>query len=78
MNWEKIIGNWREGRLRIKERWSELNDDDVASIRGQRDRLVNLLQEKCGYTKGPAEKALNEFMRGLDANLAFVEQAQSY
>ena len=77
MKWDQITDNWREGRLRIKERWSELNDDDVASIRGQRERLVNLLQEKCGYTKGPAEKALNEFMNGLDASMAQVERSQS-
>lgn len=77
MKWDQITDNWREGRLRIKERWSELNDDDVASIRGQRERLVILLQEKCGYTKGPAEKALNEFMNGLDASMAQVERSQS-
>lgn len=76
MSWDQITGNWKDGRLRIKERWSELNDDDVATIRGQRDRLVGLLQEKCGYAKGPAEKALNEFMNGLDANLVLVERSQ--
>ncbi len=75
MNWDQIVGNWRECRLRIKEQWSELTDDDVASIRGQRDRLVGLLQEKCGLTKGPAEKALNEFMNGLEAPPVYVERA---
>ena len=74
MSWDQIIGSWTDGRLRIKERWSELTDVDVATIRGQRDRLVGLLQEKCGYAKGPAEKALNEFLNGLDANLVNVER----
>jgi uncharacterized protein YjbJ (UPF0337 family) len=75
MNWDQIAGNWRESRLRIKERWTELTDDDVATIRGQRDRLVNLLQEKCGYAKGPAEKALNEFMNELEAPPVYVERS---
>ena len=74
MTWDQITGNWKEGRLRIKERWPELADDDVATIRGQRERLVNLLQEKCGFTKGPAEKALNEFLNGLVAEAVFVER----
>ena len=74
MSWDQITSNWREGRLQIKERWPELTDDDVASIRGQRDRLVGLLQEKCGYAKGPAEKALNEFMNGLESPPVYVER----
>lgn len=75
MSWDQITSNWREGRLRIKERWPELTDDDVASIRGQRDRLVGLLQEKCGLAKGPAEKALNEFMNGLEAPPVYAERS---
>lgn len=78
MNWDQIVGNWKESRLRIKEQWSELTDDDVAMIRGQRDRLVKLLQEKCGYAKGPAERALNEFMNGLDVNSVRVERSPSF
>lgn len=78
MNWDQIVGTWKESRLRIKEQWSELTDDDVAMIRGQRDRLVNLLQEKCGYAKGPAERALNEFMNGLDADSVRVERSPSF
>lgn len=75
MNWDQIVGSWKESRLRIKERWTELTDDDVAAIRGQRDRLVNLLQEKCGFAKGPAERALNEFMNGLEAPPVYVERS---
>lgn len=77
MNWDQITGNWKETRLRIKEQWSELTDEDVASIRGQRDRLVNLLQDKCGLSKGPAERALNEFMNGLDHSMSRVAPVQS-
>lgn len=66
MNWDQIIGNWKDWRGKVKEQWAELTDDDLATIRGQRDRLVSLLQQKCGYAKGPAEKALNEFMNGLE------------
>ncbi len=64
MNWDQIE-NWKEWRGKVKQQWDALTDDDLATIRGQRERLVNLLQEKCGYQKGPAEKALNEFMNGL-------------
>lgn len=68
MNWDQITGNWKEWRQKIKEQWIELSDDDLAMIRGQRDRMVNLLQEKYGLAKGPAERALNEFLNGLDVD----------
>jgi uncharacterized protein YjbJ (UPF0337 family) len=67
MNWDQIAGNWKEWRHKIKEQWIELTDDDLGTIRGQRDRMVNLLQERCGLSKGPAERALNEFLNGLEA-----------
>lgn len=67
MNWDQITGNWKDWRPKIKEQWIELNDDDLGTIRGQRDRMVGLLQERCGFAKGPAERALNEFLNGLES-----------
>lgn len=77
MSWDQITGNWKDGRLRIKERWSELTDEDVSTIRGQRERLVSLLQENVATPKARRRKRLNEFINGLDDNLAFVERSQS-
>ena len=65
MTWDQITGNWRDCRGKVKEQWLELTDDDLSTIRGQRERMVILLQEKCGLDKGPAERALNEFMNRL-------------
>ena len=76
MHWDQIKGHWKEWRGKAKEKWGELTDDDFATIRGQRDRMVSLLQEKCGYEKGPAERALNEFVNGFEAHSDRVEQAQ--
>lgn len=67
MTWDQITGNWKEWRRRAKEQWVELTDDELATVRGQRDQMVSLLQEKYGYAKGPAERALNEFLNGLEA-----------
>ncbi len=72
MTWDQITGNGKEWRRRAKEQWLELTDDDLATVRGQRDRMVGLLQEKYGFAKGPAERALNEFLNGLEAQ-AFTD-----
>lgn len=72
MTWDQITGNGKEWRRRAKEQWLDLTDDDLATVRGQRDRMVSLLQEKYGFAKGPAERALNEFLNGLEAQ-AFTD-----
>lgn len=72
MTWDQIMGNGKEWRRRAKEQWLELTDDDLATVRGQRDRMVSLLQEKYGLAKGPAERTLNEFLNGLEAQ-AFTD-----
>ena len=77
MNWEQVTSNWRDSRHKIKEQWGDLTDDDLSTIRGQRDRLVNLLQERCGFAKGPAERALNEFLNGLKAESFADSRTQS-
>lgn len=74
MSWDQITSNWKDWRHKVKQQWADLTDEDLATIRGQRERLVVLLQEKCGYQKGPAEKALNEFMNGIGTDSFTVKQ----
>lgn len=67
MTWDELSNNWRQWRGKIKEQWSELTDDDLHTVLGRRERMVQLLQEGYGFAKGPAERALNEFLNGLHA-----------
>ena len=78
MNWDQIKNNWGKYRGQIKEHWGALTEDDLHTIVGQRERMVGLLQERCGHNKGQAEKALNEFMNELQARAVAVERAQSF
>lgn len=65
MNWDQVQGNWMQWTGKIKEKWGKLTDDDLMAVAGQRDQLAGLLQERYGYEKGQAHKALNEFLQGL-------------
>lgn len=56
MNWDQIQGNWKQAKGELKTRWSELSDDDLTYIDGQRDRLVGKLQERYGMTKEEAQR----------------------
>lgn len=65
MNWDPISGNWKQYRGRAKGRWTKLTDDDLDTIRGDRELLVLRVQERYGYSRAEAEREVNEWQGGL-------------
>ncbi len=65
VNQDALPGNWRQMRVRLKERWHGLNNDDLATIAGSRRVLVSILYEKLGYTEQQAEEQVNLFLKQL-------------
>jgi len=47
IDWNRVEGNWKEVKGKVKEKWAKLTDDDLAAINGQRDQL------KVGCKSGP-------------------------
>ena len=39
MDWNRIEGNWKQAKGKVKEKWGKLTDDDLAQVNGQRDQL---------------------------------------
>jgi uncharacterized protein YjbJ (UPF0337 family) len=37
MDWNRILGIWKQFRGKVKEKWGKLTDDDLAVINGRRD-----------------------------------------
>lgn len=66
MNWERIAGNWKQLRGKVREKWGFLTDDDLDKIAGKRDVLIGKIEEHYGLTKDRAERAVEEFMKELD------------
>jgi uncharacterized protein YjbJ (UPF0337 family) len=67
MNWDRIEGNWKQFKGKVKEKWGKLTDDDLTTVAGKRDQLAGLLQQRYGYQKDQAEKEIEEFSRSLRA-----------
>lgn len=47
----KIKGNWNTIKGKMKSKYGELTDDDLAYAEGQEDQLIGRLQQKLGKTK---------------------------
>ena len=52
MNWDRIEGNWKQAKGKVKEQWGKLTDDDIALVNGERDQLAGKIQERYGIGKG--------------------------
>lgn len=65
MDSNRLEGNWKQIKGKVKEQWGKLTDDDLTIIAGKRDQLAGLLQQKYGYATDQAEKAPNEFSHSL-------------
>ena len=61
MNTDRISGNWKQFKGKVKEQWGKLTDDDLNVIEGKRDQLVGRIQERYGYGKEQSEKELKDW-----------------
>jgi uncharacterized protein YjbJ (UPF0337 family) len=60
MNDLTIKGNWNELKGKLKQKYSDLTDDDLAFAEGKEDELIGNLQKKLGKTKDEVKKELAE------------------
>jgi uncharacterized protein YjbJ (UPF0337 family) len=40
MDWNRVEGNWKQVKGKVKEQWGKLTDDDLDVIAGRRDELT--------------------------------------
>ena len=51
MNWDRIEGNRKQAKGKVKEQWGKLTDDHLDVISGKRDQLSGKIQESYGIGK---------------------------
>ncbi len=65
MNEDRIKGQWKQLKGKLKARWGELTDDDLDVAQGDAQYLSGKIQERYGLTKDEVQKQLKEFERDL-------------
>lgn len=61
MNNDKVEGNWKQVKGKLKEQWGKLTDDDLDVIAGKRDQLLGRIQERHGIARDEADKQVRDF-----------------
>lgn len=60
MNDLKLKGNWNEAKGKLKMKYGELTDDDLAYTEGKEDELFGRLQNKLGESKDAIRKMISD------------------
>ena len=61
MDWDRIEGNWKQFKGKIKEQWGDLTDDDLDAIAGRRDQLEGKIQERYGLAKDQVRRDIDDW-----------------
>ena len=65
MNSDRIEGNWKQLKGKVKEQWGKLTDDELDVIEGRRDQLAGRIQERYGLAREEAEKQVRDWEKRL-------------
>ena len=65
MNWDRVEGNWKQFKGKVKVQWGKLTDDQLDVIAGKRDKLAGRIQESYGISKDEAENQLTDWQKRM-------------
>lgn len=56
----KIKGNWKNIRGKLKAKYGELTDNDLAYTEGQEDQLIGRLQKRLGQSQDELKRTIDK------------------
>jgi uncharacterized protein YjbJ (UPF0337 family) len=65
MDWNRVEGNWKQLKGKIKEKWGELTEDDIERMAGSREQFEGKLQEKYGIGLDQAKANIDDWLKTL-------------
>jgi uncharacterized protein YjbJ (UPF0337 family) len=63
MDWNRVEGNWKQVKGKVKEKWGQLTDDDLDRVNGKRDQLEGKIQERYGIAKDMVRKDIDDWLK---------------
>jgi uncharacterized protein YjbJ (UPF0337 family) len=61
MDWNRVEGNWKQFKGKVKEQWGRLTDDDLDAIAGKRDQLEGKIQERYGIARDQVRRDIDDW-----------------
>ncbi len=63
MNKLTFKGDWNVAKGKLKQKYGQLTDDDLAYQRGQEEELVGRIQKRLGQSRDDIVRAVNDAFR---------------
>jgi uncharacterized protein YjbJ (UPF0337 family) len=63
MNHDRLGGNWKQVKGKLREQWGKLTDDDLDIIAGRRNQLLGRIQHRHGLARDEADRQIETFAR---------------
>ena len=57
----QLKGSWNEVKGKLKQKYAQLTDDDLAFAEGKDDELLGRLQQRLGKSKEDLRKEIENF-----------------
>ena len=65
MNTDIAEGKWKQLKGSVQAKWGKITDDEFDQIKGNRERMVGILQEKYGQHKDKVRKEVDDYFDTL-------------
>jgi uncharacterized protein YjbJ (UPF0337 family) len=83
MNWDRVLGNWKQLKGTVQLGWGRLTDDHLAAMDGRREICAGRLQAAYGFGKeeagrltGATVKTIREVANDDDTELLRIDARQ--
>jgi len=73
MNKEILEDRWTEAKEYIREKFSNLTEEDIRQINGRYDQLIARLQQRYGFTKDQAEAEIRKWAPDFESKKIYRE-----
>ena len=77
MNNDRLQGEWKQVKGKVKEKWGKLTDDDLKVIDGQTDQLIGRIQERYGIAREEAQKQFEQFQTDYQRSMEHSAHRQA-
>ncbi|MBZ9811175.1 MULTISPECIES: CsbD family protein [unclassified Mesorhizobium] len=61
MDWNRVEGNWKQFKGKVKDQWGKLTYDDLDRIAGKRDQLEGVIQERYGIERDRVRQDVDDW-----------------
>ncbi len=62
MSWDRVEGNWKQFKGKVKEEWGDLTDNEITEAEGNREKLEGRIQERYGIEKAEARRQVDAWV----------------